>query len=92
MVYVTAIHMSSTIGPSGHEHIERARWQNPETGATGTSSRAEMVRFINEGGVVKVQDDYGNEISVGIVNADPPFIRTFADRTWTDNLLALPRF
>ena len=31
-------------------------------------------------------------MSVGVVDANPPYIRTHADGVWTDNLLALPRF
>lgn len=34
----------------------------------------------------------GNTVRVGVVNATPKYIRTYADGTWTDNLLALPRF
>jgi hypothetical protein len=31
-------------------------------------------------------------VKVGVVNADPPYIRTHADGKWTDNLLALPTY
>lgn len=32
----------------------------------------------------------GVRANIGVVNASPPYVRTYADQTWTDNLLALP--
>jgi hypothetical protein len=76
-----------------HEHIGSVRWRNPTTGATGESTRAEMVDWIkNRHGDARVRDTHGNEARVGVVNDDPPYIRTYADRVWTDNLLSLPRY
>jgi hypothetical protein len=89
MVYVTAVHM---VGGEGHEHIASVRWQNPEGGAEGVSTRARMVEWIgNEGGQAYVTDGI-QTATVGVVQAYPPYIRTYADRVWTDNLLALPRY
>lgn len=34
----------------------------------------------------------GTTLLVGVVNANPPYIRTYADKGWTDNLLYLPRY
>jgi hypothetical protein len=31
-------------------------------------------------------------VRVHVVNAHPPYLQTYADGVWTDNLLALPRF
>jgi hypothetical protein len=79
-------------GGEGHEHIARVRWINPETNATGESSRAEMVDWIsNKRGQAFVVKD-GLRVAVRVVNANPPYIRTHADGVWTDNLLALPTF
>lgn len=88
MVNITARHM---VGGQGHEHIARVRWVDPETDARGENSRAEMVAWINKGGKAFVVK--GNlRVAVGVVNATPPYIRTYADGVWTDNLLALPEF
>ncbi len=90
MVYIEQVHMSE--GGYRHEHIERVKWRNPQTAATGDSTRAEMVEWIdNKGGVAKVTDGR-NTVDVGVVNAMPKYIRTHADGKWTDNLLALPRY
>lgn len=89
MVYVTAIHLD---GGVQHQHIAAVKWRNPQTAAIGASTRAEMVTFIRaKGGQVYVTDG-SNTIPVGVVDASPPFIRTYADGKWTDNLLALPTY
>jgi Protein of unknown function (DUF3892) len=89
MVYVTAIHLA---GGSGHEHISDVQWRNPADGNTGQSSKATMVDWIkNKAGDARVTDGT-NEVQVGVVEGTPPYIRTYADGTWTDNLLALPQF
>lgn len=88
MVYVTARHM---VGGSGHEHIASVRWRNPESGATGEATRAGMVEFIDvKKGDARVEGS--PDARVGVVNADPKYIRTYADGEWTNNLLSLPTF
>lgn len=88
MVYITAVHMENG---NEHEHIASVRWRNPTDAQTGQNTRQEMVDWIRKGGVGKVKD--GNaDVDVGVVDANPPYIRTHADGKWTNNLLALPRF
>lgn len=89
MVYVTAIHL---VGGSGHEHIAEFWWLDPQDGKTGKTSRAGMVDYIgNKNGVVKVGGADG-PVSVFVVEAQPPYLRTGANKQWTDNLLALPKY
>lgn len=90
MVYITAIHMT---GGSGHEHIASVRWKDPADQATDHSTRSTMVDWIqNKGGDARVKDGSGHDVQVGVVDGRPPYIRTYADKVWTDNLLALPRY
>jgi hypothetical protein len=90
MVYITEVQMS---GGESHQHIAAVRWRNPETTASGENTRAEMVDWIeNKNGVARVIDDAGDEVAVAVVEASPPYIRTYADGVYTDNLLALPRY
>ncbi len=91
MVYVTHVHMESS--GNGHEHIANVKWRDPSDGGTGASTRAQMVEWIEGGGIAKVTDGT-NTVGVGVVEPayGPKYIRTFADGTWTDNLLSLPRF
>ena len=88
MVYVTAIHLEAG---EHHEHIASVRWRNPADGASGQSSRAQMVEWIDNGGEARVSDGQ-REVRVGVVRVSPPYIRTYADGVWTDNLLALPQY
>ena len=91
MVYITAAHMSE--GGTRHEHVASVRWKNPADGATGDSTRATMVDWIkHKGGDARVRDKAAHDVQVGVVEAKPPYIRTYADKVWTDNLLALPRY
>lgn len=89
MVEITAVHM---VGGEGHEHIGEVKWRNPDSGATGATSRAGMVKFIRDDNGRAYVTDGQNTVWVGVVNATPPYIRTYADKVWTDNLLALPRY
>jgi len=88
MVYITEVHMA---GGAGHQHIAEVRWRNPENGQTGANSRAEMVDWIRKGGEAYVTDGK-NTARVHVVEVNPPYIQTYADGKWTDNLLALPRY
>ncbi len=89
MIDINAVHMSG--GGFAHEHIESLRWRNPDNGQTGETIRSEMVKWIRDGGQAYVV--VGNlKVSVLVVDANPPYVRTFADGKWQDNLLALPRF
>ena len=89
MVYVTHIRQA---GGNGHEHITDVKWKDPADSQVGQTSVAGMVDCIeNKKGVAKVTDGR-HTVDVGVVDARPKYIRTYADKVWTDNLLALPRF
>lgn len=88
MVYITQIRL---VGGVTHAHISQVAWRNPVDGRTGISTRAGMIDFIGGGGQAFVTDGV-RSVAVGVVHANPPYIRTYADGVWTDNLLALPRF
>jgi hypothetical protein len=77
------------VGGVGHEHIGNVKWVNGTS--SGESTRAQMVKIIEDGNKVFVSDGQ-NPVDVGVVKADPKYIRTYADGKWTDNLLALPRY
>lgn len=88
-VYITARRME---GGSGHEHIAHVKWENRASTEKGKSSRAVMVDFIdNKAGEARV-DDGTSFVRVITVAANPKYIRTVSDGTYTDNLLSLPTF
>jgi hypothetical protein len=52
-----------------------------------------MVDWIgNKSGDARVRDRAGHDVQVGVVKARLSYIRTYADKIWTDNLLALLRY
>lgn len=91
MVYIFAVHM--TPGGSGHEHIAKVKWKNPDNGKQGESTCSVMVNYItNQNGDVYVCGGHAHIARVGVVSGNPPYLRTYADGAWSDNLLALPKY
>lgn len=90
MIYITAIRMSPPDSRE-YEHITDLQWRNPETDATGENSKQSIVDWINnKNGVAKVEAT--PDVAVVVVDGNPPYVRTVANDTYTDNLLSLPRF
>ena len=90
MVFITHVRLSSE--GQRHEHIIEVKWRNADDGKTGSNTVAEMVDWIeNKKGKAKVTDGR-NTVDVGVVDAKPKYLRTYADGVWTDNLLSLPRY
>lgn len=87
---VTKIHLT---GGEWHEHIEKMIWNDPETPDKHfESTREQMVNFVNNNpnGSAYVYDvPTQKRVSIGAVNATPPYVRTYADGEWQDNLLSL---
>jgi hypothetical protein len=89
--YIAAVHMS---GGTQHEHIAEVIWMNGSSHVSGKNSTADMVDFIeNKKGDVRVSDGK-TEVSVGVVRpqSGKPYLRTYKDKKWTDNLLAVTRY
>ena len=89
MLFITHIRMSQ--GGHRHEHITEVKWFNNENNQTGVSTRGQVVDWLNLGNHAYVTDGQ-HTVEVRVVNANPPYLQTYADGIWTDNLLALPRF
>jgi len=89
MVRVIKVHM---VGGELHEHIAEVEWVDPATLDVGRSSRAGMVEFLEKPGSRAIVGEGANQVDVGVVRATPKYIRTYADGTWTNNLLSLPRY
>jgi hypothetical protein len=90
MVEITAIHQ---VGGIEHPHIASVRWRNPQDGATGQNSRGEMVAWLRADAQNQAFVSNGaTPVYVRVRNADPPYIQTYADGIWQNNLLALPRY
>lgn len=91
-VEITHIRMSE--GGSTEAHIIRYKWREPNDGKVGDSDKPTMVDWIdNKNGSAYVGSG-SDRVQVGVVHPaqGQPYLRTYADEKWTNNLLALPRF
>jgi hypothetical protein len=92
-VRITCISKSGGYHADPHHAIERLGWIEDGTGKTGNNSRVEMYDWIkNRGGHAYVRDARGNTATVGTLEHanGTQYLQTYADRIWSDNLLALP--
>lgn len=90
MIYITAVHMEPS-SAGDNEHIAEVKWEDTRDGSSNRCSRQQMVDWINAGNTAWVRDGQG-QVQVGVVDANPPYLRTYADNRYTDNLLSLPRY
>ena len=92
MIEITAIRVEAG---ETHQHITSLQWRNTQTAATGQSTRQQIVEWLDESKANQaVVARNGGWQYVGVVrpSGQQPYLRTYADGEWNDNLLALPRF
>jgi len=91
MIQITAI---KQVGGTGHQHIIDLKWKNTTTASVGQSTRQQMVDWLSIQGNDAIVSDGQRTVYVGVVRpaSGAPYVKTYADGVWTDNLLALPRF
>jgi len=94
MIEIIQRHM---VGGQLHEHIAEVRYKD-ERGAIRVASREQMVTWLDASNInqaiVKSITNPAFFVYVGTVHPQhgPAYIRTYADKKWTDNLLALPEY
>lgn len=81
-------------GGYGHEHIVLYHWRNLSSGDTGSSDKPTMVAWVDDPQNHAYVGSGTSRVDVGVVrpNYVQPYLRTYADGQWTNNLLSLPRF
>jgi hypothetical protein len=96
MVEITARHM---VGGQLHEHIAKVKYISSD-GKVEEATRQQMVDWLSKrvtpaNVAIVYSRDRKSYAYVGVVRREPnarDYIRTYADRKWTDNLLALPEY
>lgn len=91
-VEITHVRYGST--NKTHETIIRYKWREDGTGNVGDNDKPTMVDWIdNKNGKAYVGSG-SSRVSVGVVHPDygQPYLRTYADGKWSNNLLSLPEF
>jgi len=92
MIEITAIRLEAG---EGHQHITSLQWRNPQTAATGQSTRQQIVEWLDESKAnqaVVARNGGWQYVGVWRPSDQQPYLKTYADGEWNDNLLALPRF
>ena len=91
-VRITCISKAGGNHENPHVAISDLGWINEATNASGNSTRLQMYDFIkNQGSSAYVRDKYNNTIGVYATETSmgTKYVRTYSDKVWTDNLLAL---
>lgn len=92
MIWITAIRFDGS-GHTDHENIHTVQWRDAESRQQGVHTVAEVVELIRSGNLVYVSDDaFERTALIRVVDAKPPYIRSWAHGEWENDLLALPRF
>ena len=91
-VRITHVRFSTT--SKTHETITDYKWTNPSTNATGSSTKAAMVDWMDNQNGRAIVGSGSSQVNVGVVHPDSsqPYLRTHADGKWSNNLLSLPTF
>jgi hypothetical protein len=92
-IRITCINKSGGHHQDPHHAIQDLGWVNEQTGQQGKSTRLELYNWLkSDRGTAYVKDQWGNVAYVGTqVNVNgTQYVQTYADKTWTDNLLSLP--
>ncbi|CAI7978105.1 DUF3892 domain-containing protein [Frankia sp. Hr75.2] len=77
---------------SDHQGIAKLQWVNRQSGNSDLSDvRPTLVDFVRKNpGQSRVKDSSGKWAEVRVVEAQPPYLRSYADGVPANNLLALP--
>jgi hypothetical protein len=89
-IQIVCINKEGGFHSDPHEAISRFGWVD-NTGQSGYLTLAQMISFLERGGVAYVQDRYGRiaYLEVQISAFDHKYVRTRPDRVVSDNLLSL---
>lgn len=81
-------------GGNSHEHIVSYQWRNHSDGNAGASDKPTMVAWVDRPENHAFVGGGATRSEAGVVRPQPgqPYLRTYADGQWNNNLLSLPHF
>jgi hypothetical protein len=92
-IRITCINKAGGWHDDPHCAISHLGWVNDRTGKTGRSMRIQVYDWLKKssGNKAYVTDSYGNttDLYPRENSNGTKFVQTYADKTWTDNLLSL---
>jgi hypothetical protein len=76
-----------------HEAITHYKWSSREGSGGESIDKPALVAWIDNKGIAYVGSG-AQQVRVGSVhpNSSPAYVRTYADKQWSNNLLSLPTF
>jgi hypothetical protein len=90
MIAITGVQMA---GGSSHQHIADVQWLNTMSGKADRITAGAMIEHIDKGNDVHVGGADGwAKVYVVRPSHGAPYLRSARDKTYTDNLLELPRY
>jgi hypothetical protein len=91
-MWIIAVQFDSS-GNHNHENIRAVRWRDAQSRQHGQSTVAEVIDLIRAQTLVYVSDEtFERTALVRVVDAKPPYIRSWVRGEWGNDLLAMPRF
>ena len=92
MIWITAVQFDRS-GHEKHENIRAFRWRAADSQQQGRYTVAELIDLIRSDALVYVSDEaFERTAIVRVVDAESPYVRSWAHGSWGNDLLALPRF
>jgi hypothetical protein len=92
VIWITAVRFDRS-GHKKHENICAFRWRAADSRRQGRYTVAELIDVIRADTLVYVSDDaFDRTAIVLVVDAESPYVRSWAHGSWGNDLLALPRF
>lgn len=91
-IQVTHVRFNGSI--KTHESIVRYKWKSDQDGNVGDNDKPSMVAFIDDAKGAVHTGTGANSAAVGVVREAnvQPFLRSYADGKWNNNLVNLPTF
>jgi hypothetical protein len=76
-----------------HESITHYKWRGRENGEVSSSDKVTLVAWVDNKGIAYVGSG-AQQVRVGVVRptGSAAYLRTYADKEWSNNLLSLPTF
>ncbi len=91
-MWIVAVQFDDS-GVADHQHLRRVRWRKADTHEEGDATVQEIIDLIRAHTPVYVSEDlFDRSAVIRVVDAKPPYIRSWAGGRWGNDLLALPRF
>ncbi|MBG0717567.1 DUF3892 domain-containing protein [Microbacterium sp. 2C] len=91
-IEITHVRFGST--KKTEDEIVKYKWKNVSTGKVGENDKPSLVAWVDDKTNTAYVGSGANRVNVASVHPEntKPYLRTYADGKWTNNLVSLPTF